>query len=176
MVVGKSKSKGKPAPALTKEELQEFRELLLAKKRDLLGDLTGMTAEARGAGSGERGGLRPELPKYADESDDREITIGLLANERVLLHEIADALERIDKGVYGVCLGAGEPIGKSRLRARPWAKYCIACARTMEQKQGRAGASLQAGLGSGNFGDDDGGGHEPQDVRTLAADDSDDDG
>jgi len=176
MVVGKTKGEGKPAPALTKEELQEFRGLLLAKKRDLLGDLTGMTAEARGAGSGEPGGPRPEPPKYADESDDREITIGLLASERVLLQEIADALERIDKGTYGVCLGAGERIGKSRLQARPWAKYCIACARTMEQKQGRAGAASRAGFGGDSLGDDDGGAREPRDVQTLAAEDGDDEG
>ncbi len=174
MVVEKTKGEGKPAPALTKEELKEFRELLLAKKRDLLGDLTGMTAEARGAGPGEQGGLRPELPKFADESDDREITIGLLASERVLLQDIADALERIDKGTFGVCLGAGEPISKSRLLARPWAKYCIACARTMEQKQGRAAAYSQTGFGGGNMGDEDGGGSEPQDVHTLAAEDGDD--
>ena len=151
MVVGKSKSKGKPAPALTKEELQEFRELLLAKKRDLLGDLTGMTAEARGAGSGERGGLRPELPKYADESDDREITIGLLASERVLLQEIADALERIDKGVYGVCLGAGEPISKSRLlqpRERNW-KSCTKTRKDARQERGRGRtAKPQSTLGA----------------------------
>ena len=171
MVVEKTKGEGKLAPALTKEELQEFRELLLAKKRDLLGDLTGMTAEARGAGPGEQGGPRPELPKFADESDDREITIGLLASERVLLQEIADALERIDKGSYGVCLGAGEPISKSRLRARPWAKYCIACARTMEQKQARAGAYPQAGFDDGNAADEDAGGREPQDIHTLAAED-----
>jgi len=173
MVVEKTKGKGKPAPALTKEELQEFRELLLAKKRDLLGDLTGMTAEARGAGPGEQGSPRPELPKYADESDDREITIGLVASERVLLQDIAEALDRIDKGTYGVCLGAGEQIGRSRLLARPWAKYCIACARTMEQKQGRASAYSQTGFG-GAFGDEDAGGHEPQDVQTLAAEDGDD--
>jgi DnaK suppressor protein len=173
MVVEKTKGEGKPAPALTKEELQEFRQLLLAKKRDLLGDLTGMTAEASGAGPGEPSGPRPELPKFADESDDREITIGLLASERALLQEIADALERIDKGTYGVCLGAGEQIGKSRLRARPWAKYCIACARTMEQKQGRAAAFSQTGFGGGNFGDEDGGAHEAQDVRALADDDGD---
>ena len=173
MVVGKTKGEGKPAPALTKEELQELRALLLAKKRDLLGDLTGMTAEARGAGPREQGGLRPEPPKFADESDDREITIGLLASERVLLQEIADALERIDKGAYGVCMGAGEQIGKSRLLARPWAKYCINCARTIEQKQGRAAAAAQTGFGGG-FGDEDGGGHEPKDVQTLATEDGDD--
>ena len=176
MVVKKAKGKGKPVLALTREELQEFRELLLAKKRDLLGDLTGMTAEASGAGPGEQGGPRPELSKYADESDDREITIGLLASERALLQEIADALARIEKGTYGVCLGAGEPIGKSRLRARPWAKYCIACARTLEQKQGRAAAYSQTGFGGGNFDDEDGGAHEARDIRTLAAEDGDEEG
>jgi RNA polymerase-binding transcription factor DksA len=38
--------------------------------------------------------------------------------------EIEDALERIRQGTYGVCLATGKPIGKARLRATPWARFC----------------------------------------------------
>jgi len=142
MIVEGPKSEETRASELTPKELDEFRGLLLEKRRDLLGDLTGMTAEAKGAGPGEgdEEGARPEQQKFADESDDREITINLLASERALLQEISEALERIEKGTYGVCAAAGEPIGKNRLLARPWAKYCIACARSMERKGKSAGA------------------------------------
>jgi DnaK suppressor protein len=44
-----------------------------------------------------------------------------------LLREIADALERIEHGTYGVCLECEEPISVKRLDAVPWARYCVAC-------------------------------------------------
>jgi DnaK suppressor protein len=44
-----------------------------------------------------------------------------------LLREIADALERIEHGTYGVCLECEEPISAKRLEAVPWARYCVTC-------------------------------------------------
>ncbi len=44
-----------------------------------------------------------------------------------LLREIADALERIEHGTYGVCLECDEPISAKRLEAVPWARYCVSC-------------------------------------------------
>jgi DnaK suppressor protein len=44
-----------------------------------------------------------------------------------LLREIADALERIEHGTYGVCLECEEAISTKRLEAVPWARYCVAC-------------------------------------------------
>ena len=42
------------------------------------------------------------------------------------------ALERIDNGTYGVCEMTGQPIGKARLDAKPWAKLSIEAARMLE--------------------------------------------
>ena len=44
-----------------------------------------------------------------------------------LLREIADALQRIEHGTYGVCLECEEPISVKRLEAVPWARYCVKC-------------------------------------------------
>jgi DnaK suppressor protein len=44
-----------------------------------------------------------------------------------LLREIADALQRIEHGTYGVCLECEEPISAKRLEAVPWARYCVTC-------------------------------------------------
>lgn len=44
-----------------------------------------------------------------------------------LLREIADALQRIEQGTYGVCLECEEPISVKRLDAVPWARYCVTC-------------------------------------------------
>jgi DnaK suppressor protein len=44
-----------------------------------------------------------------------------------LLREIADALHRIEAGVYGTCMECEEPISAKRLDAVPWARYCVTC-------------------------------------------------
>src|SRR5580693_2480319 len=44
-----------------------------------------------------------------------------------LLREIADALHRMDKEHYGICLECEEPISSKRLDAVPWARYCVSC-------------------------------------------------
>lgn len=51
-----------------------------------------------------------------------------LESEKVLessLKEVNDALERIDKGNYGVCEKTGEMIKEERLKANPAAKTCV---------------------------------------------------
>ena len=63
---------------------------------------------------------------------EQELTLGLIENERGLLREIDEALDRIEDKTYGICLATNRPISKSRLRAQPWAKYCIAYARKRE--------------------------------------------
>jgi DnaK suppressor protein len=122
---------------LSKAELDEFRKMLIDKRRALLGDMTGMEAETFRTNRQERSGDLSNIPIHpADVGTDnfeQEFTLGLLESERTLLREIDEALDRIEQGTYGVCLGTGEAIDKARLRARPWAKYCIAYARLIEK-------------------------------------------
>jgi DnaK suppressor protein len=43
------------------------------------------------------------------------------------LAEVEAALNRVDRGTYGICEGCDEPIPEARLRALPWARYCVKC-------------------------------------------------
>jgi DnaK suppressor protein len=43
------------------------------------------------------------------------------------LRLVEEALDRMDAGDYGVCLACDEPIAEKRLRALPWARYCVSC-------------------------------------------------
>lgn len=43
------------------------------------------------------------------------------------LKDIEYALERIKEGNYNVCEMCSEEIGIARLKAKPYAKYCMAC-------------------------------------------------
>jgi DnaK suppressor protein len=43
------------------------------------------------------------------------------------LHDIDNALQRIDEGRYGNCQACGGPMGMQRIRAIPEARYCVSC-------------------------------------------------
>ncbi|MET7971015.1 TraR/DksA C4-type zinc finger protein [Micromonospora sp. NPDC005305] len=71
-----------------------------------------------------------------DEHDPEGATIGferaqltaLLAGARERIADVDDALRRVDEATYGVCERCGQPIGDERLAARPFARFCMACA------------------------------------------------
>ena len=44
-----------------------------------------------------------------------------------LVQQVSEALERIDKGTYGLCLRCGQSIEANRLAALPWVALCISC-------------------------------------------------
>ncbi|MFB3894003.1 MAG: TraR/DksA family transcriptional regulator [Phycisphaerae bacterium] len=127
----------------SKAELEEFRQMLLEKRKSIVGDMNGMENEALRTSRQDAGGdlsLMPDHPaNIATDNFEQEFTLGLLESERTLLTEINEALERIDAGTFGICLGTGQAIGKARLKARPWAKYCIEYARLIEKGHVRPG-------------------------------------
>ncbi|HLH24704.1 MAG TPA: TraR/DksA C4-type zinc finger protein [Chloroflexota bacterium] len=71
----------------------------------------------------------------ADTSDmtfqrELDLTVRNIAEQRVA--EVEEALARQRAGTYGICASCGQPIDPERLRARPEATLCIACAREKE--------------------------------------------
>jgi len=120
---------------LTAEELAEFREVLLNKRRELVDDMVNLEDEARRTGS-DGGSASSAMPIHmADLGSDtweQEFTLNLIEKERAIVREIDEALDRIQKKTYGTCLATGKSISKARLRVKPWAKYCIEYARKRE--------------------------------------------
>ena len=120
---------------LTVEELTEFKQILLDKRRELVEDMVNLEGESKRSG-GEGGSASGTMPIHmADLGSDtweQEFTLNLIEKERGIVREIDEALDRIEKKTYGTCLATGKPISKARLRVKPWAKYCIEYARKRE--------------------------------------------
>ncbi len=129
-----------PKTRLSSAQLQEFRQLLLDKRQELVGDVDNLTNEAlrrsRSEAAGDLSSMPIHMADIGSDNWEQEFTLGLINNERTLLKEIDDALHRIDDRTYGVCMATHKPITIARLRAKPWAKYTIEYARLREQ--GRA--------------------------------------
>ncbi len=140
--VAKKKRKSKAARqsrrrALTTEELQHFREVLLRKWAELVGDVNSIEKEAlkksRLDAAGDLSSMPIHMADLGTDNFEQEFAIGLMDSERKILAEISAALRRIDEGVYGICEGTGKPIVRARLEANPWARYCIKYATMVEQ-------------------------------------------
>jgi DnaK suppressor protein len=48
-------------------------------------------------------------------------------NDRQILMQIEEALQRIEDEEYGTCANCGSEILAKRLEALPWVRYCITC-------------------------------------------------
>lgn len=117
----------------SKKELEEFREMLLVKRRQIEGDVNSMESEALGGSSGSLSHLPQHMADQGTDTFDQSLALDLAASQRGLLREIDAALKRIEEGTYGICDELGKPIAVERLRHTPWARYCIEAARAHER-------------------------------------------
>ena len=119
-------------------ELEHFRDMLLAKRRELVGDMSSMESEAlQRGGNSNLSNLPMHMADMGTDNYEQEFTLGLMEKDRNLLREINHALSKIQDGTYGLCEGTQQPISRPRLEAQPWARYSIEHARKLEQRMGR---------------------------------------
>jgi DnaK suppressor protein len=135
-----AKPKAPPEEApLTPEEVAQFRQLLLEKRREIIGDVDHMRNEAlesnRQESSGDLSNMPIHMADIGTDNYEQEFTLGLIESERKALRDIDHALTKIEQGTYGVCEGTGKVINRARLEAKPEARHCIEYARMIEQGQ-----------------------------------------
>jgi len=116
---------------LTPSQLQEYKELLYAERNMILKRLksSSMHFEADHQAGDEGADIG---------SDDfiRDTGIAIMADNAQKLELIVQALQQIEQGTYGVCQDCGQLIGEGRLKAKPYAHYCINCKTTREKNGG----------------------------------------
>jgi RNA polymerase-binding transcription factor DksA len=130
-IMTKKKTNGK----LTAKQLEKFRELLLEKRKELLGDVECMEETIFQSG-GELSNMPVHMADVGSDNFEQEFSLGLMAEGKKVLTEIDLALHRIDDGSFGICEGLGTPIEMPRLEAIPWTRFSLEYAKQMEK--GRA--------------------------------------
>lgn len=129
---------GRNAAGLNAKDVLRYRELLLTKRRELLGDVSSMEDEAlRNSGGSNLSNLPIHMADMGTDNYEQEFTLGLVEKDRRILREIHAALVKLQEGTYGICEGTGKPIAKARLEAQPWTRYSIEHARKLEQQRVR---------------------------------------
>ncbi len=134
--VATSERAAKNKAGFNQKDLDFFRDLLLAKRRELVGDMSSMEREALRENSTDLSNLPVHMADQGTDAYEQEFTLHLVEKDRTLLRELNDALAKIQNGTYGICEGTGLPISKPRLEAQPWARHSIEHARALEKRQG----------------------------------------
>jgi len=69
----------------------------------------------------------PDEVEFAIRTAQQDLTAATLELRSQMLKEVENALRRVAGGTYGHCEGCGDEISANRLKAIPWARYCLTC-------------------------------------------------
>ena len=123
---------------MTKNDMESFRNQLQQLDRQLRTDADTLADEAFHTTDSMAMGNLSNIPvdDRAERGSDNyceETTIGLVENADTRLREINAALERIDHGTFGSCEECAQEISIDRLRAVPFTRRCVKCARKAQR-------------------------------------------
>ena len=124
-------SKKRHTTKLTAKKIDHFRQLLLEKMQEILGDVSSLEESVLSNG-GELSSMPMHLADMGTDSYEQEFNLNLMAEEKKTLVEIQHAFQRIEDGSFGICEGLSIPIESNRLEAIPWTRYSLEYARMLE--------------------------------------------
>ncbi|MFA6404669.1 MAG: TraR/DksA family transcriptional regulator [Candidatus Paceibacterota bacterium] len=116
---------------MNKKETEQFKQKLLAEMAIIEGELSSIghkNPQVVGGWEATSGDMEVnsadenEMADKFEELEDNKSIVVQLENQ---LLDIKSALERIEKGTYGICEVCGVPIEKERLEANPSSKVSI---------------------------------------------------
>jgi RNA polymerase-binding transcription factor DksA len=130
-----------------KKDLEHFRQLILAKRDEIIEQLQNLKEQMLDPTTGEyineNSPYSLHMAEQGTDAMEREKTFLYAQRENKFLGYLEDALKRIDAGTYGICVECVEEpqflcetcplVPKARLEAVPHSQLCL----PMKQKQER---------------------------------------
>jgi DnaK suppressor protein len=126
---------------MNKTDTKKYKEKLITLRARLRGDVQQLTTKALSSANATGDGAPSHLADAGTDSWERDFSLQFAQNDQEVLKEIAEALERIEDGTFGLCQDCVEEgkarskcgIAKTRLNAIPYARNCIECKRRREE-------------------------------------------
>lgn len=115
------------------QKWDEIKALLTKIKEDTLREISKSVRKGTEAVAA----IEPGGDIYDQASSERDRELGLLLGdrEREKVHNIDEALLRINEGDYGICEECDEEIPLGRLKAMPFTRHCVKCKSDLEKLQ-----------------------------------------
>ncbi len=114
---------------LTKENLQEFKNKLILRKKKIIQNLAETEKEI----------IDMRSSDLNDEGDHAAVSVetcvdsAILAQQFKELSEIELSLDKIKNNTYGICEMCEELIDMNRLEVKNFARFCITCRKINEK-------------------------------------------
>ena len=99
-----------------------FKQLLDARFLELQMVVSKAEQEAR-----EDLDIHPDVVDRVNSEFERESALRRKDLAEQALESLISARERLRLGTFGKCAKCGEDIGRKRLEAIPWARFCVRC-------------------------------------------------
>lgn len=118
-----------PKAKVKPSQFEQYREALL-EKRATLHESYQRDLEAGNAQPDD--GIQ-DLADRAASTYSKELNFSLSDAERTTMVLVDEALRRLEKNTYGLCVNCSTVINDKRLKAVPWTANCIDCQELEEQ-------------------------------------------
>lgn len=127
-------------PVKIKPQWSKYYKRLLDLREQLQRQMSGLAKQS----AEEVQGYSLHMADSGTDNFDRDFALSLLSSDQDAVYEIDAAINRIEKGTYGVCELTSKPIPRVRLDAIPWTRYTVEAQAQLE----RDGALRRRRLGS----------------------------
>jgi RNA polymerase-binding protein DksA len=114
---------------------EHIRARLEAEGRRLADELRSKLSE--GGVEAHDGSWFGSTEERADERIELESRLAVVRHMEEQLAEVQHALDKLEKGTYGICDSCGKPIAPARLEAVPQANLCLECKTRQTKSSGR---------------------------------------
>lgn len=115
--------------ALTKKEIEEFKQSLLEMRSQITKQVKGLSEDAKDFDD-----VKGSSQHTADaDSTTQNVLLEMASQEVNLLKSIDRALIKVEEGTYGLCDVTGKPIPKARLQAIPYAVLTVEAQQMLEK-------------------------------------------
>ena len=118
---------------MSKKKKEALQKMLIEKKREIWNEVKQKLFQQLGKD------YKSEIDTALDEGDKaltdlaEETGLSLIDLRKDTLEKIDHALEKLEQGTYGICEDCGTEISDQRLKAVPFAIYCIECKQKQEE-------------------------------------------
>jgi RNA polymerase-binding protein DksA len=123
---------------MKKAEMKPYKEMLVAMRARLRGDVNALADAAlkktRSEANGDLSSMPIHMADIGSDNYEQEFTLSMMQTEESTLDAIESALERIEDRTYGTCEDCSKAIKRTRLKAIPYTTLCINCASLREQR------------------------------------------
>lgn len=127
MASSKDSKESKRISPYNDEELEYFREIILAKREEAENELNTLQNSLKESmeNASDESAYSFHMADAGTDAQEREKTYMLFNRTKKFVRYLDDALTRIDNKTYGVCKVTGNKIAKGRLEAVPHTQLSI---------------------------------------------------